>query len=196
MMSSRWPRPIGRHGVDHLDARLQRLFDRLALDDARRLDLDAAVLECDEGALAVDRVAERVDDSPEQPVADRDREDAAGGPDDLALVELVDGAEHDGSDRLLVEVEGEADGAVLEFEQLVDRAVRARPVTRAIPSPTSAMRPTSSARTSEDVLRHVAVQRRFDVFGADRELWHVLSCGPFVRVGLLFVGLVVLSDWS
>ena len=30
-------------------------------------------------------------------------------------------AEHDGADGLLVEVEGQADGAVLELEQLVDR---------------------------------------------------------------------------
>ena len=35
----------------------------------------------------------------------------------------VDVAEHDGADRVLVEVEGEADGAVLELEQLVDGGV-------------------------------------------------------------------------
>ena len=32
-------------------------------------------------------------------------------------------AEDDGADRLLVEVQGEADGAVLELEQLVDGGV-------------------------------------------------------------------------
>ena len=44
MISSRWPRPIGRHGVDGLDAGLQRLLHRLAGDDARGLDLEAAGL--------------------------------------------------------------------------------------------------------------------------------------------------------
>ena len=34
-------------------------------------------------------------------------------------------AEHDGADRVLVEVEGQADGAVLELEQLVDARSRA-----------------------------------------------------------------------
>ena len=36
MISSRWPRPIGDHGVDRLDARLQRLVDRLPAGDAGR----------------------------------------------------------------------------------------------------------------------------------------------------------------
>ena len=60
----------------------------------------------------------------------------------------VDVAEHDGADRVLVEVEGEADGAVLELEQLVDGARRAGPDTRAMPSPTSVTRPT--VRASSD----------------------------------------------
>jgi hypothetical protein len=47
---------------------------RLAAHDAGRLDLHAAALGVGEGALAVDRVAEGVDDPAEQAVADGHRE--------------------------------------------------------------------------------------------------------------------------
>ena len=112
----------GGHGVDGLDPGLQRLVHRLAAHDAGRLDLHATAADVGERALAVDRVAEGVDDAAEEAVADGHREDAAGGLDRLALVDVVDLAEHHGADRLLVEVEGQALGAVLELEQLVDRA--------------------------------------------------------------------------
>ena len=79
--------------------------------------------DADEVALAVDGLAEGVDDAAEHAVADGDGEDAARRLDGLALLDLVDVAEHDGADRVLVEVEGEADGAVLELEQLVDGGV-------------------------------------------------------------------------
>ena len=113
------------HRVDRLDAGLQRLVHGLAAHDARRLDLDAALDAADDVAPTVDRLAEGVDDAAEHRVADGDAEDAAGGLDGLALLDAVGVAEHDGADRLLVEVQGEADGAVLELEQLVDAAVRA-----------------------------------------------------------------------
>ena len=44
MISWRWPRPIGGHRVDRLDAGLQRLLDRLALDHRGRLQLEGAAL--------------------------------------------------------------------------------------------------------------------------------------------------------
>ncbi len=63
------------------------------------------------------------DDPAEHTVADGHREDLAGGLDGLALLDGVDLAEDHGADRLLVEVEREADDAGLELEQLVDRGV-------------------------------------------------------------------------
>ena len=45
-------------------------------------------------------------------------------------------AEDDGADRVLVEVEGQAEQAPVELEQLVDHA-SGSPDTRAMPSPTS-----------------------------------------------------------
>src|SRR5205085_3942104 len=65
----------GRHGVDGLDAGLQRLGDRLALDDGGRLQLEDAAALCGDRALAVERVAERVDDAAEEAVSDRRGED-------------------------------------------------------------------------------------------------------------------------
>ena len=73
------------------------------------------------GPLPSMRLAERVDHPAEQRVADRDRQDPAGRLDDLLLFEAVDLAEHDRADRVLVEVQREAERAVLELEQLVDR---------------------------------------------------------------------------
>ena len=73
--------------------------------------------------LPVDRLAEGVDDATEHAVADGHRQDPAGRLDRLALLDRARVAEHDGADRLLVEVERETDRAVLELEQLVDGGV-------------------------------------------------------------------------
>src|SRR5262249_35018820 len=50
----------GNQRVERLEAGLDRLVHRLARDDARRLDLDAAALGAFDRALAVDRIAETV----------------------------------------------------------------------------------------------------------------------------------------
>ncbi len=62
------------HRVDRLQAGLQRLRDGLALDDAGSLELGRAHLGRGDVALAVERVAERVDDAAEQRLADGDLE--------------------------------------------------------------------------------------------------------------------------
>jgi hypothetical protein len=64
-------------------------------------------------------VAERVDDPAHEAVADGHREDLAGPPDRLALLDLVEVAEDDDTDLAGVEVQGDAEGAVLELQQLV-----------------------------------------------------------------------------
>ncbi len=110
-----------RHGVDDLDAGLQRLLHRLAVDDAGSLDLDAADRVLRDRALAVERSAERVDDATEEAVTDGDFEDAAGRLDGLAFLDVRGITEEHCADRLLVEVEGDALHAALELEQFVDR---------------------------------------------------------------------------
>ena len=96
----------------------------LAAGDAGRLDLHAPGLDVVERTAAVDGLAQRVDDTAEQAVADRHGQDPAGGLDRLAFLDVGALAEHHGADRLLVEVQREAEGAVLELEQLVDGRVR------------------------------------------------------------------------
>src|SRR5207248_7584774 len=67
-----------RHRVDRLDPGLQRLLHGLALDDAGRLELERAALVALDRALAVERVAERIDDAAEQGRPHRDVRDAPG----------------------------------------------------------------------------------------------------------------------
>ena len=63
--------------VDRLEAGRHRLVHRLARNDAGRLDVDAAALGRLDRALAVDRIAERVDHAAEQALADRHVHDRA-----------------------------------------------------------------------------------------------------------------------
>ena len=131
-------------------------------------------LRAGERALAVDRLAEGVDDPAEQAVADRHREDAAGGLDGLALLDVVAVAEHDGADRVLVEVQGQADGAVLELEQLVDADVgQAGDAGDAVADLGDAADRAGLERGLEAL--EVLLERRRDVGGGDGELSHVRS---------------------
>src|SRR5205814_5652157 len=64
--------------IDRLEAGRHRLVDRFARNDAGRLDVDALAFGGLDRALAVDRIAERVDDAAEQALADRRVDDGAG----------------------------------------------------------------------------------------------------------------------
>src|SRR4029079_15706108 len=63
--------PNRDQSVDRLEAGRHRLMHRLARSDAGRLHVDAASFLCADRALAVDRIAERVDHAAEQTLADR-----------------------------------------------------------------------------------------------------------------------------
>ena len=174
MISSRWPRPIGV--IESMALMpvcsgsctgLRPMIPGAWTSMRRCRDVG-------ERALAVDRLAEGVDHPAEQAVADGHREDVAGGLDRLALLDGVHVAEHDGADRLLVEVQGQADGAVLELEHLVHRAVgQARHAGDAVAHLDD---PADLGRG--DVgreARQVLAQGGGDVVGVDGELGHVLS---------------------
>ncbi len=88
------------------------------------MNLHASGLGVGQRALSVDRLAEGVDDSSQQAVANWQRQNVAGSPNRLAFLDVVDLAEDHRTDGLLVEVQGEAISAALELEQLVDRSVR------------------------------------------------------------------------
>ena len=111
------------HRVDRLQARLQRLLHRLPIDDAGREPLDRRELLRGDRALAVDRLAERVDDAAEHLVADRHRDDAAGPLDHVAFLDLLELAEEHRADAFLFEVQRDAEHAVRELEHLARHGV-------------------------------------------------------------------------
>src|SRR6516225_3311545 len=98
----------GHHGVDGLQAGLHRLVDRLArdhargdlLDDVRQLGVDRT--------LAVDRLAQRVDDAADQLGADRHFQDAARALDGVAFGDVLVLAQDDGADGVALQVQREA----------------------------------------------------------------------------------------
>lgn len=108
-----------RHGVDRLEAGLQRLLHRLTLDHRGGLQLEGAAALGGDRALAVERVAQGVDHAAEEVVADRHRQDLAGAADLLALLDAAEVAQDDRADLADVEVQRQTTGAVLELQQLV-----------------------------------------------------------------------------
>ena len=110
MISSRWPRPIGVMASMALMPVCSGSDTGWRVDDAGGLDLEPAGLGGGDGALAVEGLAEGVHHPAEQRVADRDRQDAPGGLDQLLLLEAGVLAQDDRADGLLVEVEGQALG--------------------------------------------------------------------------------------
>src|SRR5262249_37426679 len=112
-----------RHRVDRLDPGLQRLLHRLALDDARRLELERPALARLHRALAVERGAERGCGAAQPRHAYRHRGDVAGAADGVALLDLVPRAEERNADVVLLEVERDADDTVVQLEQLQRDAV-------------------------------------------------------------------------
>src|SRR5205085_280874 len=69
-------------------------------------------------ALAVDWIAERIDHTAEQALADRRIDDGASALDGLAFLDLAVGAEDDDADIVGFEIERHAAGAVLELDHL------------------------------------------------------------------------------
>ena len=122
MTSSRWPRPIGIIESIALMPVCSGSLDRLAVDDAGRLELEQAGLLGADRAGPVERLAERVDDAADQLVAHRDADDAARALHGLALRDLLPVAEERDADVVLLEVEGDAGDAVLELEHLQGQA--------------------------------------------------------------------------
>src|SRR6516164_2948449 len=73
----------------------------------------------DDRSLAVERVAERIDDATNERVAHRHAQELAGGFDLIAFGELDIFAEDDDADGILFEVEGQtADAGACELEHL------------------------------------------------------------------------------
>ncbi len=104
--------------VDGLEAGRHRLVHRFARQDARGLHVDAAALRGLDRALAVDRVAQRVDDAAEQALADRGVHDGAGPLDGVAFLDAAVIAEDHDADIVGFEVERHALDAARELDEL------------------------------------------------------------------------------
>jgi len=109
MISSRWPRDRD-HGIDGLQARLHRLRHRLTPDDARGHFFDLVGELRFDRTLAVDRLPQGIDHAPEQFGANRHFEDAASSLDRVAFGDVLEVAEHHGTDRVALQVEREPVG--------------------------------------------------------------------------------------
>ena len=110
MISSRWPRPIGTIESIDLQAGLHRLVDRLARDHARSDLLDHVRHLGVDRALAVDRLAQRVDHAADQLGADRHFQDAARALDGVAFGDVLVLAQDHRADRVALEVQRQAEG--------------------------------------------------------------------------------------
>ncbi len=104
--------------VHRLEAGRHRLVHRLARQDARRLHVDAHHLVVLDRALAVDRIAERVDDAAEQALADRDLDDGARTLDGVAFLDAAVVAEDHAADVVGFEVERHAAHAARKLDHL------------------------------------------------------------------------------
>ena len=125
MISSRWPRPIGViASIDLMPVcngsctGLRPMMPGAWISTRRSMRADDVALPSIGSPSALMT-------RPSIAVADRHAEDAAGGLHGLAFFDAIGVTEDDRADRLLVEVQGQTDGAVLELEQFVDAAVRA-----------------------------------------------------------------------
>ena len=108
----------GDQRVDRLEPGGHRLVHRLPRQDARRLHVHAHARVGLDGALAVDRVAERVDDAAEQALADGHLDDGAGALDGVAFLDGAVVAEDHDADVVGLEVQRHAADAAGELHHL------------------------------------------------------------------------------
>ena len=138
-----------RHGVDGLDAGLQRLADALPLRPPRRPAAPAA--RCSSEAISPRPsigCAERVDHPAQEGVADRHREHLAGAGDLLALLDGVRVTQDDRADRRARPGSARRRARRPGTGSSSLAIAEGRPSTVAMPSPVSATMPTSSRVTS------------------------------------------------
>ena len=156
--------PDGDHAVDALQARLERLAHRLPRQDARRLELDAPPVRRLDGALAVDRLPERVHDATHRRLAHRHVQNAAGPPDDGSLLDVRHVAEARRADVVRLEVEHEAHQLAGELDQLA-RHGALEPVDARDSVSDAEHRPCLGGEGSLVVVLNLLLDDRRDLFG-------------------------------
>ena len=102
-------------------------MDRLTTHNSWRLDLHSAGNGVSQRALAIDRITEGVHHPAEETVSYWERKNVASSPDGLALLDVVNVAENDRSNGILVQVEGKANRSAFELQQVKSYARNCRP---------------------------------------------------------------------
>ena len=124
--------------------------------------------------LAVDRVAERIDDPSEEGIADRHGEHLAGSLDLLALFELLEVTQDHRADAVLVEVQRDTQDAAGEFEQLLGHhRWQALDVCDAVSGVDHRAHLFTGGVGGEGA--YVFLDRALDIFSGDRQLCHGFS---------------------
>ncbi len=118
MISSPLSAADGRHRVDGLDAGLQRLLDGLAAGDAGSGGFQQAALIGQQRSAAVQRIAQRVEHAAQHRFAHRHAQQPAGAADLVPLADAQVVAQHDDPDRVLFEVEGQAEDVAGKLDHL------------------------------------------------------------------------------
>src|SRR6266702_3505941 len=106
------------HAVDCFDARLERLADRLAVEHAWSDALERIALLCQNGALAVHRLAKRIHNSAHQRFADRHGHNRVRALDDVAFLQFRRFAEQHHADLFFLEVQRDAVDLVRKGQHL------------------------------------------------------------------------------
>ena len=178
MISWRWPRPIAVIASIALMPVCSGSFTGCRCTTLGACSSSGRRASSADLAQPVDRLAERVDHPAEEAVADRHREDLAGAVHRLALVDALLLAEDDHADLADVQVQGQAQRAVLEPEQLVGHR-RGQPLDAGDAVTGLGDRADLLARDLRRVGRDVVVQRGADLVRGDRQLSHCLH--PCIR---------------
>ena len=126
----------GRHGVDGLHPSLHGRVHVLALRDARRDFLEYVRARGVDRTLAIHRLADCVDNTPEELRTNRNLGDAAGGSRFVAFLDLQVVAQDDRADGVFFQVQGHP-GYVVGKASSSPAMAWERPDSRATPSPTS-----------------------------------------------------------
>merc|ERR1740139_696586 len=109
----------GHQAVDGLEAALHGLRNGLARDDTRGLDLDTLALHVAlDRALAIDGVAQAIDNAAEHTLADRDVNNGASAFDGVALLDDTIVTEDDNTDVVVLQVQSHAAQATVELHHL------------------------------------------------------------------------------
>ncbi len=103
---------------------MQRLFHRLAFGDAWRGSFDVAELGRHDRALAIERIAKRVNHAADHGIADRHGEELAEGADLVTFVDRQIVAEDGNADAILFQVEHDAADARGELDHFAAHRAR------------------------------------------------------------------------